>query len=31
MDLRRRKWWEAEEECIMKGFVTSTIYQILFE
>jgi hypothetical protein len=30
MDLRRRKWQEAGEDCIMRSFITSTLYQTLF-
>jgi hypothetical protein len=22
LDLRRRKWWEAREDCIMRSFIT---------
>jgi len=29
MDLRWRKWWEDEEDCIMRSFITCTIHQIL--
>jgi hypothetical protein len=29
MDLRERKWLEAEEEFIMRSFVTFTFHQIL--
>jgi hypothetical protein len=28
LDLRERKWWEDGEDCIMRSFITSTLYQI---
>jgi hypothetical protein len=30
LDLRGRKWQEAEEDCIMRSFMTCTLHQILF-
>jgi hypothetical protein len=27
---KRRKWKEAREDCIMRSFITCTIYQMLF-
>jgi hypothetical protein len=27
--LRGRKWQEAEEDCIMRSFITCTLHQIL--
>jgi hypothetical protein len=26
---KRRKWWEAGEDCIMRSFITFTLHQIL--
>jgi len=25
----RRKWWEAEEYCIMRSFITCSLHKIL--
>jgi len=30
MDLRNRKWGEDGEDCIMRSFITCTLYQHLF-
>jgi hypothetical protein len=27
LDLRRRKWGEAGEDCIMRSFITCTIWE----
>jgi len=29
LDLRRRKWQEAGEDCMMRNFITCTLHQIL--
>jgi hypothetical protein len=29
--LRKRKWWEAGEDCIMRNFITCGLHQILLE
>jgi hypothetical protein len=29
VDLRRRKWEEPGEDCLMRNFVTSVLHQIL--
>jgi len=29
VDLRRRKWWEVGEDCIMRSFTTCTLHQML--
>jgi hypothetical protein len=31
LDLRGRKWREAGEDCIMRGFITYTLHQILLK
>jgi len=28
MEHRGRKWWEIEEDCIMRNFITCTLHQI---
>jgi len=28
LDLRGRKWQEAEEDCIMRSFITCTLHQM---
>jgi len=30
LGLRRRKWWEAREDYIMRHFITCTLHQTLF-
>jgi len=30
MELRRRKWRETGEDCIMRSFIICTLHQILF-